>query len=149
MALPGSRNSRYQVDRSLRPSSVIFASVFLLVLGGLGWIWTIMLTKGYVAVGGVPSPIIVSFFQNEIARKAYFDGDSKKLSAQIQSMGLVEKLKPYYRPQFEDEAKLDLYTNQIIYDRTGYIGKAYKVNAQGILVLKKKQKANTLTSQRD
>ena len=125
---------------------MISASVLLLVLGSLGWIWSLMLTKGYVAIGGVPSPIIFSFFQNEIARKAYFDGDSKKLSAQIQSMGLPEKLKPYYRPQFKDEAKLDLYTNQILYDRTGYIGKAYKVNAQGILVLKKSQKVSKLQS---
>jgi hypothetical protein len=148
MALPTSptsrkRTSSYKVsDRSLRPSSLIVASSLFLVLAGLGWIWTLMLTKGYVAIGGVPSPIIVSFFQNETARKAYFDGDSKKLSAQVQSMDLAEKLKPYYRPQFEDEAKLDLYTHQIVYDRTGYIGKAYQVNDRGLLVFKKGLKSS-------
>lgn len=148
MALPTfpasrERNSRYKVsDRSLRPSSIVFASVLFFVLGGLGWIWTVMLTKGYVAIGGVPSPIIVRFFQNETARKAYFDGDSKKLYAQVQSMDLAEKLKSYYRPQIADEAKLDLYSHQILYDRTGYIGKNYKVNSQGILVLKKGLKSS-------
>ncbi len=150
MALPTfpasrKRNSRYKVSaQSSRPFSIVFASVLFFVLGGLGWIWTLMLTKGYVAIGGVPSPIIVSFFQNETARQAYFDGDSKKLYAQVQSMDLAEKLKPYYRPQFEDEAKLDLHTHQIIYDRTGYIGKAYKVNPQGTLVLKKGLKSSPL-----
>ncbi len=148
MALPTSppsrkRTSSYKVsDRTLRPSSLMVASILFLVLGGLGWIWTLMLTKGYVAIGGVPSPIIVNFFQNETARKAYFDGDSKKLSAQVQSMDLAEKLKPYYRPEFEDEAKLDLHAHQIVYDRTGYIGKAYQVNSQGLLVFKKGLKSS-------
>ncbi len=132
------RNSRYKVsDRTLRPASVVFTIILAIALGGLGWIWTEMLVKGHLAIGGVPSAIIVSFFQNEIARKAYFDGDSEKLHAQVQSMDLADKLKPYYRSQFEDEAQLDRYTHQILYDRTGYIGKAYQVNPQGILVAKK------------
>ena len=101
-----------------------------------------MLTKGYVAVGGVPSPIILSFLQNDSARIAYFDGDEEKLYAQIQNMNLAEKLKPYYRPQFAEEAKLDLHTHQILYDRTGYVGKAYQVSKQGVLTLKKKIKAS-------
>lgn len=143
MALPTSpvsrkRNSRYKVsDRPLRPSAIVFTSILLVVLGSLGWIWVEMLTKGFVAIGGVPCPIVFSFLQNDTARKAYFDGDSKQLSAQIQSMDLVEKLKPYYRPQFEDEAKLDLHIHQILYERTSYIGKAYQVNKQGVLVAKK------------
>ncbi len=132
------RNSRYKIsDRSLRLSSIVGMSILLMFLGGLGWIWTEMFAKGYVAISGVPSPIITRFLQNETARKAYFDGDSEKLHAQVQSMNLVEKLKPYYRPQFEDEVKLDLHAHQILYDHTGYIGKAYQVNAQGILVAKK------------
>ncbi len=133
------RKSRYKVsDRPLRPGSIVFTSIFLVVMGSLGWIWVEMLTKGYLAIGGVPCPIIVSFLQNDTARKAYFDGDSEQLHAQVQSMDLVEKLKPYYRPQFEDEAKLDLYIHQILYDRIGYISKAYQVNQQGILVAKKR-----------
>ncbi len=142
MALPipasRKRNSSYKVsDRSLRPASIVFPGILFVVLSGLGWIWAVMLTKGYLDIGGVPSPIIISFLQNETARIAYFDGDNAKLHAQIQSMDLAEKLKPYYRSQFEDEAELDLHTHQILYDRTGYIGKAYEVNSQGILGLKK------------
>ena len=137
------RNSRYKVsDRTLSPVSIIFASILFIFLGSLGLIWVEMLTKGYVAVGGVPSPIILSFLQNDSARIAYFDGDEEKLHAQIQSMNLAEKLKPYYRPQFAEEAKLDLHTHQILYDRTGYVGKAYQVTKQGVLTLKKKTKAS-------
>ncbi|WP_009633556.1 hypothetical protein [Synechocystis sp. PCC 7509] len=149
MALPTftrgrKRNSRYKIsDRSLRPSSLVFASILFLVLGGLGWVWSVMLTKGYVAIGGVPSPVIASFLQNETARDAYFDGNTEQLHAQIQKMNLAEKLKPYYRPQFEDEAKLDLYTHQILYDRTGYIGKDYQANPQGTLSLKKSIKTES------
>ncbi len=131
-------NSHYKLsDRSMRPNSAILTSILVVMLGGLGWIWAEMLAKGYLAIGGVPSPIIVSFLQNETARKAYFDGENEQLHAQMQAMDLAEKLKPYYRPQFEDEAQLDRYTHQILYDRTGYIGKAYRVNPQGTLVLKK------------
>ena len=136
------RNSSYISDRTLSPISLVFASFVFLFLGGLGWIWVEMLTKGYVAVGGVPSPIILSFLQNDTARIAYFDGDEEKLHAQIQRMNLAEKLKPYYRPQFAEEAKLDLHTHQILYDRTGYVGKAYQVSKQGVLTLKKKIKAS-------
>lgn len=143
MALPPfptsrKRNSRYKVsDRAPNLTAITYTIISCVFLGGLGWIWTLMLTQGYVAIGGVPSPIIISFLQNEIARKAYFDGDREKLHAQIQTMGLVEKLKSYYRPQLVNEAKLDIYTHQILYDRTGYVGKAYRVNSQGTLVLKK------------
>ncbi len=137
------RNSGYKVsDRTLSPVSVVFASIFCIFLGGLGWIWVEMLTKRYVAVGGIPSPIILSFLQNDSARVAYFDGDEEKLYSQIQSMNLAEKLKPYYRPQFTEEAKLDLHIHQILYDRTGYVGKAYRVSKQGVLTLKNKIKAS-------
>ncbi len=142
---PASRkkNSRYKVsDRTLNPISLVFASILFIFLGSLGLIWVEMLTKGYVAIGGVPSPIILSFLKNDSARIAYFDGDEEKLHAQIQSMNLAEKLKPYYRPQFAEEAKLDLHTHQILYDRTGYIGRAYQVTKQGVLTLKKKTKAS-------
>jgi hypothetical protein len=143
MALPTfpvsrKRNSRYKAsDRSLRPGSIISTSVLFVILSGLGWIWVEMLTKGYLAIGGVPSPLIVSFFQNEKARVAYFDGDKEQLHAQIHTLNLAEKLKPYYRSQFAQEAELDRHTHQILYDRTGYVGKAYEVNPQGILALKK------------
>ena len=74
------RNTRYKIsDRTLSPISLVFASILGIFLGSLGLIWVEMLTKGYVAIGGIPSPIILSFFQNDSARIAYFDGDEKKL----------------------------------------------------------------------
>lgn len=137
------RNGRFvSSDRTLGAAPVVFKIILAIALGGLGWIWIEILVKGHLAIGGVPSPIIVSFFQNEIARKAYFDGDSETLHAQVQSMDLADKLKPYYRSQFEDEAQLDRYAHQILYDRTGFIG-TYQVNAQGILSLKKSIKTES------
>lgn len=140
------RNSSYISDRTLSPVSLVFASILFIFLGSLGWVWVEMLRKGYVAIGGVPSPIILSFLQNDTARIAYFDGEEEKLHAQIQKMNLVEKLKPYYRPQFTEEAKLDLHTHQILYDRTGYAG-TYQVSKQGILSLKKPIKTKSSVEQ--
>ena len=45
-------------------------------------------------------------------------------------------MKNFYRPQIPDEAKLDQHIHQILYERTGYVGEQYRVNAQGFLVLK-------------
>jgi hypothetical protein len=54
-------------------------------------------------------------------------------------MGVEEKIKSFYRPKIRDEAKLDQYIHQILYDRTGYVGEAYQVNSEGVLVLKKRK----------
>jgi hypothetical protein len=86
------------------------------------------------------APIIVSFIQDETARSAYFKGDSKKLHDRLQDMGVEEQIKAFYRPQIGDEVQLDQYIHQLLYNRTGHVGDAYKVNSQGILVLKKKAK---------
>jgi len=104
-----------------------------------GWIWFVLLTEGQFTIGGVPVPIIRSFFQDETARNAYFAGDNKKLHARLQAMGVEDKIKSFYRPKIRDEAKLDQYIHQILYDRTGYVGEAYQVNSEGVLVLKKRK----------
>lgn len=128
------RNIRYRVrKRPLRPASVLRLAIISLFLAGFGWIWLSLLTQGHFAVGGIPAQIAISLLQNETARKAYFDGDTKTLHAQMQEMGIEAKMKAYYRAQIEDETKLDQHIHQILYDRTGYLGAAYQVNSQGIL----------------
>ena len=134
------RPHRYGLPyRPPRKASVLVAAIICFNLLLCAWIWVVLLTKGYLAIGGVPTPIIMSFLQDETARNAYFQGDGKKFHARLQEMGIEDKIKAYYRPQIPDEAKLDQYTHQILYDRTGYLGENYRVN-QGILVLKKKAK---------
>lgn len=110
----------------------VFVLVFLSAWLGVG-----LVTNGHFTIGGVPTPIVMSFLQDETARNAYFQGDRKKLHARLQSMGVEERVKAFYRPQISDEVKLDQYIHQILYERTGYVGDAYRLN-QGVLVLKKK-----------
>ena len=129
-----SLNSPASRQPSLKFATLIFVSFLVCV-----WIGVILLTNG-LTIGGVPTPIIVSFIQDETARSAYFKGDSKKLHDRLQDMGVEEQIKAFYRPQIADEVQLDQYIHQLLYNRTGHVGDAYKVNSQGILVLKKKAK---------
>ena len=129
-----SLNSPASRQPSLKVATLIFVSFLVCV-----WIGVILLTNG-LTIGGAPTPIIVSFIQDETARSAYFKGDSKKLHDRLQDMGVEEQIKAFYRPQIGDEVQLDQYIHQLLYNRTGHVGDAYKVNSQRILVLKKKAK---------
>jgi len=135
------RRSRYKSSYGSAPrkASLLASTLIYLSLLVCGWIWFVLLTEGQFTIGGVPVPIIRSFFQDETARNAYFAGDNKKLHARLQAMGVEEKIKSFYRPKIRDEAKLDQYIHQILYDRTGYVGEAYQVNSEGVLVLKKRK----------
>ncbi len=101
----------------------------VLVVGGI-------LLAPSLTVQGVPIPIIVTFLTDQPARDAYFSGDSKALHDRLEKLGIEAKIKAFYRPQIRDEVKLDQYVHQIFYDATGYVGKAYRLNDQGVLVLK-------------
>lgn len=129
-----SLNSSASRQPSLKVATLIFVSFLVCV-----WVGVIILT-GFLTIGGVPAPIVVSFIQDETARSAYFRGDSKKLHDRLQDMGVEEKVKAFYRPQIPDEVQLDQYIHQLLYNRTGHVGDAYQVNSQGILVLRKKVK---------
>lgn len=132
------RRSKYPWRYSTRKASLVTMALIYLPISLCAWIWFIILTQGHLTIGGVPTPIIMSFLQDETARNAYFAGDKRKLHDRLQDMGVEEQIKAYYRPQFEgDEAKLDQHIHQLLYDRTGYVGTAYRVNSQGVLVLKK------------
>ena len=123
--------SRSASKAPVRLVKSILLSVILLIS-----IWGVLFTGGYVTLGGVPAPIIMKFLGDETAREAYFQGDRKKLHNRLNDMGVEEDIKAYYRPQIPDEAQLDQYIHQLFYERTGYVGDGYRVNSQGILVLK-------------
>jgi hypothetical protein len=100
---------------------------------GLGLLW---FGSGNMVIGGVPSSIIMTFLQDPPAREAYFQGNRKALHDRLSDLGIEEQIKAYYRPQIPDEAKLDLYIHQLLYNRTGYVGEAYYVTDQGKLILR-------------
>jgi hypothetical protein len=106
------------------------ASVF--VIG----VVVILFLQGRLVIGGVPSGIIMQFLQDDVARSAYFSGNNVALHDRLGEMGIEEAMKDYYRPQIPDEVVLDQHIHQILYDRTDYVGEAYQVNGQGVLVLK-------------
>ncbi|HEY9846488.1 MAG TPA: hypothetical protein V6D03_09845, partial [Candidatus Caenarcaniphilales bacterium] len=109
--------------------------IYLASLGavGIGVLW---FNYEQLTLRGVPVPIIISFLNDETARSAYFQGNSKQLHDRLEQMGVEAQVKAFYRPQFSDEAKLDQYIHQLLYDQTGYVGDAYRVNSQGILIPK-------------
>ncbi|NES82216.1 MAG: hypothetical protein F6K10_12895 [Moorea sp. SIO2B7] len=132
--VPSSRSSK---RNSQKTNTAIWA-----VLIGLGsvsviFIWGLMFVSEVVTLGGVPYRVIMKFLQDETAKTAYFQGNSQKLHDRLDEMGIEEAMKEYYRPKITDEIVLDQHIHQILYERTGYIGMAYNVNSQGVLILKK------------
>jgi hypothetical protein len=89
-----------------------------------------------LTIADVPVSIVISFLQDETARNAYFMGDNTKLHDRLEQMGIEPRIKDFYRPQIPDEVALDQYIHQLLYERTGYVGKGYRLNEQGVLVLK-------------
>lgn len=129
--------NRYEYGSTSHSSSkatLVVATIIGLFLLLCLEIWVVY-PFGNLTIGGVPIPIIISFLQDETARNAYFQGDRRLLHDRLQQMGIEERIKAFYRPQIRDEAKLDQHIHQLLYDRTGYVGKAYRVN-EGTLVLK-------------
>lgn len=110
---------------------LICFSVLLSV--GIG---VVLLTNERATIGGVPVSIIMDFLRDETARSAYFQGDRQKLHDRLEAMGVEEEIKAFYRPQIRNEARLDRYIHQLLYNRTGHVGDAYQVNSQGVLTLK-------------
>ncbi|HBR74938.1 MAG TPA: hypothetical protein DEA78_14830 [Cyanobacteria bacterium UBA11159] len=114
---------------------IYFSLVLAISIGGLFFLRNPDAIKR-LTIADVPVSIVMSFLQDETARNAYFTGDGQKLHDRLNQMGVEEQIKDFYRPQIPDEIALDLYIHQLLYDRTGYVGKAYQLNAQGVLVLK-------------
>jgi hypothetical protein len=113
----------------------------MLVVAYLGGVFAvgvvlILFAAGRLVIGGVPSSIIIRFLQDDSARSAYFSGNKAGLHDRLDEMGIEAEMKTFYRSQISDEAELDQHIHQILYDRTGYVGEAYRVNSRGVLVLK-------------
>ena len=104
----------------------------LLLSLGIG---VVLVVGEYITIGGVPFSIVVRFLQDDTARAAYFSGNGTQVHDRLSEMGIEEQMKAFYRDRVSDETQLDQHIHQILYDRTGYVGKAYRVNSQGILVL--------------
>lgn len=112
-----------------RTAAVSFLSV---AIGG--GIWGNLFVHERVTLGGVPYGIIHKFWNDPAARTAYFVGDSSGLHNRLRSLGIEADIKDYYRDRFATEHELDRYIHQIMYDRTGYVGEAYRVSPSGQLV---------------
>lgn len=117
---------------SLQKTITVLYLAIVFTMGTL----VIMFFSGTLVVGGVPSSIILRFLQDDIARSAYLSGDKKRLHDRLNDLGVEEQIKAYYRPSIPDEIELDQHIHQVLYDRTGYVGENYQVDAQGKLVLK-------------
>jgi hypothetical protein len=112
------------------PSYVLVGGGISLVLAVFG-LW---LASPVLTYKGVPLNILLKFVADSTARRAYFSHNKEALHARLQEMGVEEAIKAYYRPTIQNEQELDRHIHQLMYDSTGYVGKAYTVNAQGLLV---------------
>ncbi len=96
-------------------------------------------TPWYVQRGtiqGVPVSILIKFLRDQPARTAYFAGQRQALHERLNQLGIEEDIKAFYRPSISNEVELDRYIHQLMYDRTGYVGKSYKVGPNARLQLK-------------
>lgn len=110
------------------------AVVAVLGLTIIGAIWTNLFVAGRVTFGGVPYSIVNKFWKDKEARTAYFTGDRQELHTRLKALGIEADIKDYYRDRFSNEYELDKYIHQIMFDRTGYVGEAYRVNDYGELI---------------
>lgn len=128
------KRSRNQENPSQAPA--ILRRMMTLAIGICLGAATILFFSGQLLIGGVPSSVILTFLQDQPALTAYFQNDDEALHDRLNELGIEEQIKAYYRPQIPDEVELDQYIHQVFYNRTGYVGKEYQVNEQGILILK-------------
>ncbi len=96
--------------------------------------WTHLFLKEQVTLAGVPYRIIDKFWSDRSARDAYFMGDKYALHDRLKELGIESDIKDYYRDQFTNEHELDKHIHQIMFERTGYVGEAYRVNNMGELI---------------
>ncbi len=118
-------------------SNILWLGIIGYVLILLMFVWGLLFFNGVITLGGVPASIVVKFVQDPKALTAFFLGNGRQLHNRLESLGIEEDIKEYYRPQIPDEVELDRYIHQLLYDRTGYLGYNYWANSQGMLVLKK------------
>ncbi len=131
---------RHQKRNNKKLIIITYFVTLIIILSG-----TILLTNSSLntlTIGGIPFPIVKEFLTDFKAMFAYVTGNKVGLHDRLKEIGIEEKIKDYYRSSFQSEAELDQYIHQIFYEKTGYIGKHYKVNKGGDLELKKQYKFN-------
>jgi hypothetical protein len=89
-----------------------------------------------LTVREVPWPILQSALTDSGVRRALWKRNNYELHNRLDKLGVEEEIKAFYRPQIQDEALLDQYIHQIFYNVSGYVGVAYRVNGDGVLVPK-------------
>lgn len=107
-------------------------------LGAIAALLIGLFLSGHLIIRGVPSSILMTFLLDNQARNAYITGDAVLLHDRLDELGVEEQIKAYYRPGIPDEVELDRFIHQKLYEQTGYVGKAYRVNEQGMLELRGK-----------
>lgn len=112
------------------------ALAILLGTSALGVTWVMLFMTNIVTLGGVPYSVLMTFWQDPIARNAYFSGNGELVHDRMSALGIEAAIKAYYRPKIADAAKLDQHIHQVLYSRTGYVGESYKVSSRGKLVPK-------------
>ncbi len=126
------RSGRRSAKNKLTPRKVALYVLFLGLCAGVA-----QLLSGNLVLGGVPSSIVLQVLGDDVARAALLSGDKVALHDRMDDIGIEIKMKDYYRPRYlNNEAALDQYIHQILYERTGYVGADYVVGGGGKLVLK-------------
>ncbi|MBD0337066.1 MAG: hypothetical protein ICV62_16385 [Cyanobacteria bacterium Co-bin13] len=100
----------------------------------LGAVWVVLFTTNAVTLGGIPYSVLMTFWQDPIARNAYLSGHDELLHDRISELGLEAAIKAYHRPKMGEGERLDQLTHQILYNHTGYVGEDYRVSDSGRLV---------------
>ena len=118
-------------------TNLLWLGIFSYILIACIFVWGIFFFSGVVTLAGVPASVVVKFIQDPTAVKTVFLGNNTELHDRLESIGIEEEIKNYYRAQIIDEMELDRYIHQIFYNWTGYIGYNYQLDTSGQLVLKK------------
>lgn len=121
--------------------------LYPLLLAGLGVLGLLasgafQVINGTLTLQGIPLEIVGRALADGPARNAYLAGNPDGLHHRLQQLGIEAEIKNFYRSQIRDEYQLDQYIHQLFYSMSGYVGRAYVVNSQGILVPKDQREAN-------
>jgi hypothetical protein len=123
--------STKKADKPGNVKGLLYLVALVSALGGALWF------TEFGTIRGVPVSVVLQFLKDDKARNAYFSRDKQQLHDRLDHMGIEEEVKAFYRPKIQDEAELDQYIHQLLYNITGYVGIAYEVNAKGVLAPKK------------
>lgn len=126
---PLAHSPRHGAWQTVTKISLVGLALVGVIWGGAYWF-------RFGTIQGVPTSIVFKFLLDEQAREAYFSGQPPALHDRLRNMGIEEEIKAFYRDQYPDEVELDWFIHQLLFDRSGYVGKNYKVGPDDQLILK-------------